>query len=76
MRPDVIERWTRDIDALSKGTVWLDGGCASYYVDATGRNSSTWPTYTWKLRERLAAFDLAAYETRRAVPATAAAPST
>lgn len=61
LRPDEMARWVRDIDDLSEGTVWLDGGCSSYYVDATGRNSTTWPTYTFKLRERLAEFEPAAY---------------
>lgn len=75
LRPDVMAQWVRDIDALSKGTVWLSGGCASYYVDATGRNSSTWPTYTWKLRDRLATFDASRYRAQRA-PVTAGERST
>ncbi|MBO9531460.1 MAG: NAD(P)/FAD-dependent oxidoreductase [Solirubrobacteraceae bacterium] len=64
LRPDVMDQWVREIDELSAGTVWLAGGCASYYVDRTGRNSSTWPTYTFKLRERLATFDAGRYEAR------------
>ena len=73
LRRDVMDEWIRDVDALSEGTVWLAGGCSSYYVDATGRNSSTWPTYTWKLRDRLARFDPSAYEVRKTAeqPATA-----
>jgi len=72
LHPGVMSDWVRDIDQLSKGTVWLAGGCKSYYVDATGRNSSTWPTYTWKLRKRLEQFDPTAYDVRHAgVEATA-----
>lgn len=74
LRPEVMDQWVRDIDAMSSGTVWLSGGCASYYVDATGRNSSTWPTYTWKLRQRLAQFDASRYRVQR-VPITAGARS-
>lgn len=69
LKPQTMRQWVADVDALSEGTVWLDGGCSSYYVDATGRNSTTWPTYTWKLRERLAQFDPSAYDIERlAVP--------
>lgn len=72
LRKDVLDRWVEEIDRLSEGTVWTSGGCSSYYIDVTGRNSSTWPTYTWKLRDRLARFDAASYELERAaVPAAA-----
>jgi cation diffusion facilitator CzcD-associated flavoprotein CzcO len=76
LRPNVMDEWVRDIDKMSKHTVWLSGGCASYYVDVTGRNSSVWPTYTWKLRDRLKTFDASRYETRAPVPITGAAPTT
>lgn len=66
LRPERMDAWIRDVDELSQGTVWLDGGCSSYYLDPTGRNATTWPTYTWKLRDRLAEFDPSAYELRRA----------
>jgi cation diffusion facilitator CzcD-associated flavoprotein CzcO len=73
LRPDVMAEWIDDVDRLSEGTVWLDGGCSSYYIDASGRNSSTWPTYTWKLRDRLADFDPESYAVRREVAAPAPA---
>jgi cation diffusion facilitator CzcD-associated flavoprotein CzcO len=66
LRPPIMQAWVDEIDRRSEGTVWLAGGCKSYYVDATGRNATTWPTYTWKLRDRLAQFDPAAYVVRRA----------
>lgn len=72
LKPEVMRDWVAEVDALSAGTVWLAGGCSSYYVDATGRNSTTWPTFTWKLRDRLADFDPAVFEVERsAVPAGA-----
>lgn len=73
VRPEVMRRWRTEIDELSEGTVWLDGGCASYYVDARGRNSTVWPTWTWKLRDRLATFNLADYEVGPSAPALNAA---
>jgi hypothetical protein len=44
-----------------RGTVWVDGGCASWYLDATGRNSTLWPDFTWRYRRRVARFDAAEY---------------
>lgn len=71
-KPQTMAKWTAEIDRLSAGTVWTSGGCASYYIDKTGRNSSVWPTYTWKLKERLDRFDSTDYElTRAKVPAAA-----
>jgi hypothetical protein len=28
------------------GTVWLEGGCASWYLDAKGRATTLWPSTT------------------------------
>ncbi|MEN0015122.1 MAG: NAD(P)/FAD-dependent oxidoreductase, partial [Solirubrobacteraceae bacterium] len=66
LRPAAMDAWTTELDRLCEGTVWLDGGCSSYYLDATGRNATTWPTYTWKLRDRLAHFDASSYVIERA----------
>ena len=55
-------------------TVW-NTGCASWYIDATGRNATLWPDWTWQFRRRLAGFDPAEFvfeqpvREREAVPA-------
>ncbi|MBK5232297.1 MAG: NAD(P)/FAD-dependent oxidoreductase [Thermoleophilia bacterium] len=49
--------WRDEVDRLSTGTVWTSGGCQSWYLDETGRNSTLWPTYATKFRRRLAKFD-------------------
>lgn len=46
--------WQTDVDARMRGTVWVAGGCASWYLDATGRNSTLWPDGTWAYRRRVA----------------------
>ena len=28
-------------------TVWVTGGCKSWYLDAEGRNVTLWPDFTW-----------------------------
>jgi cation diffusion facilitator CzcD-associated flavoprotein CzcO len=45
-----------------QGTVWNSGGCASWYLDAHGRNSTIWPGFTWPYKRRLLRFDASAYE--------------
>jgi cation diffusion facilitator CzcD-associated flavoprotein CzcO len=53
-RPEVQAAYCDRIDARLAGTVWNAGGCASWYFDATGRNSVIWPGTTWAFRRRLA----------------------
>ncbi len=46
---------------MTEGTVWVTGGCSSYYIDRNGHNSTLWPTFTWPFRQRTREFDEAAY---------------
>jgi hypothetical protein len=49
-------RWTALVDRRMRDTVWVSGGCASWYLDATGRNSTIWPGYATGFRLRLRRF--------------------
>ena len=60
--------YNAEIDAMTEGTVWVSGGCQSYYLDSGGHNSALWPTYTWPFRRRLREFDAAAYAFGTRVP--------
>jgi hypothetical protein len=40
-----------------RGTVWTSGGCTSWYLDRTGRNSSLWPGSTLDYRRRTRRLD-------------------
>nr|WP_296773651.1 NAD(P)/FAD-dependent oxidoreductase [Rhodococcus sp. (in: high G+C Gram-positive bacteria)] len=42
-------------------TVFNSGGCASYYLDANGKNFAAWPWSTGSLRRKLSRFDLENY---------------
>src|SRR5215216_1119394 len=53
VRPEAQERHNAEIDRRMQGTVWTTG-CASWYLDDTGRNATLWPDWTWRFR-RLAA---------------------
>jgi len=51
-RPEAQERFVSNIKRHMKGTVWVAGGCASWYIDKTGRNSTLWPGFTFSFRRR------------------------
>jgi cation diffusion facilitator CzcD-associated flavoprotein CzcO len=59
--PQAQERFVVDVDRRMTGTVWNHGGCRSWYLDATGRNSTLWPGYTWSYWLRTRRFDPGAY---------------
>ncbi|HZD01420.1 MAG TPA: NAD(P)/FAD-dependent oxidoreductase [Actinomycetes bacterium] len=44
------------VDAKMTGTVWMTGGCSSWYLDATGRNSTLWPGFATAFGLRLRRF--------------------
>jgi cation diffusion facilitator CzcD-associated flavoprotein CzcO len=51
-------RFVDEVDRGTRGSVWTAGGCVSWYLDATGRNSALWPGSVRAYRRRLAALDL------------------
>jgi cation diffusion facilitator CzcD-associated flavoprotein CzcO len=52
-RSDAQAAYVADIDKRMRGTVWDSGGCLSWYLDSTGRNSALWPRPTWIFRRRV-----------------------
>jgi cation diffusion facilitator CzcD-associated flavoprotein CzcO len=59
--PDAQARWVDAIDRRMRATVWMTGGCASWYVDRTGRNSTLWPGSSWSFYRRVSRFRPADY---------------
>jgi cation diffusion facilitator CzcD-associated flavoprotein CzcO len=55
-RADAQAAYVADVDKRMRGTVWTSGGCLSWYLDSTGRNSTLWPTQSWAFRRRVARF--------------------
>lgn len=50
--------YVEELEAMSAGTVWLDGGCNSWYVDErSGRLTLLWPDTARSFRERNGSFD-------------------
>jgi cation diffusion facilitator CzcD-associated flavoprotein CzcO len=68
VRPEAQAAYNAEIDRMTEGTVWVTGGCKSWYIDAGGHNSTLWPTFTWPFRQRLREFDEAAYAAGAAAP--------
>ena len=60
-REDAQAAWVARLDAHMRGTVWVDGGCRSWYLDRTGRNSTLWPDFTWRYRRRVERANSGAY---------------
>jgi cation diffusion facilitator CzcD-associated flavoprotein CzcO len=60
-RPEAQDEFVSAVDRRMRGTVWVAGGCASWYLDGTGRNSALWPDFTWRFRRRASAFRAAEY---------------
>ena len=66
VKPEVQLAYNEQIQADLKNTVWNAGGCASWYLDATGRNTTLWPTYTFRFARQVRRFRPAEYILRAA----------
>lgn len=67
-RPSAVAAWNRRVQERMKRTVWNTGGCTSWYLDPSGRNTTIWPGTTTEFRRATRQVDLAEYELLR-VPA-------
>jgi cation diffusion facilitator CzcD-associated flavoprotein CzcO len=59
-RASVQAAYNEEIQRRMRGTVWTSG-CASWYLDAGGVNSTLWPGFTAEYRWRTHRFDPANY---------------
>jgi cyclohexanone monooxygenase len=82
VRADVEQAYNKRIQRRMRRTIWTRGGCASWYLDKNGNNTTLWPSFTFSFRRMTKRFDLSAYTstaradheagtaaTREAVPA-------
>jgi cation diffusion facilitator CzcD-associated flavoprotein CzcO len=65
-RQEEQDAWNEDIQRKSAGTVWLNGGCNSWYIDRNGKNSTLWPDHTFRFFAAMKRFKPSEY---RVVPA-------
>lgn len=61
VRPEIQKRYVDDVRTRMTRTVWTTGGCTSWYLDSQGRNTTLWPSYTFRFRNLTRHFDSAAY---------------
>jgi cation diffusion facilitator CzcD-associated flavoprotein CzcO len=61
VRPEVQRRFVDDVRSRMKRTVWTTGGCVSWYLDSQGRNTTLWPSYTFRFRRLTRRFDPSDY---------------
>ncbi|SUA73080.1 4-hydroxyacetophenone monooxygenase [Nocardia otitidiscaviarum] len=71
VRQDVQDAFNAELQKKLVGSVWSTGGCASWYLDKHGNNTTLWPDFTFRFRSLLEKFDVAAYDTTTAAVAKA-----
>jgi cation diffusion facilitator CzcD-associated flavoprotein CzcO len=64
--PEAQEAYRALIAEKSSGTDWLGGGCASWYLDEHGHNTTLWPDFTFRFRRMLERLDRENYVGTRA----------
>ncbi|MBB2964777.1 NAD(P)/FAD-dependent oxidoreductase [Methylobacterium sp. R2-1] len=43
VRPEAQARFRGEVDARMRDSIWMRGGCGSWYLDRSGRNRTLWP---------------------------------
>lgn len=74
VRPEAQAVYNRAVQRRMEGTVWAAGGCASWYLDAHGRNTTLWPTFTWRFRQATRRFQPAEYLAHEHITPTSTSP--
>jgi cation diffusion facilitator CzcD-associated flavoprotein CzcO len=68
VRAEAVRDFNDALDERMRDTVWSTG-CKSWYLDASGRNSTLWPDWTFAFRRRAARFEAADYTLTSPAPA-------
>jgi len=68
VRPEAQRRFVDGVRSKMRNTVWTTGGCVSWYLDAQGRNTTLWPSFTWRFRQLTRRFDPTSYDVTPARP--------
>ncbi|AHH16729.1 putative monooxygenase [Nocardia nova SH22a] len=61
VRAGVQRQFLDEMRERSRETVWLGGGCDSYYTNDKGENAGLYPNWSFEYRRRVAAFDAQSY---------------
>ncbi|TGL61120.1 NAD(P)/FAD-dependent oxidoreductase [Leptospira sarikeiensis] len=52
VRKDIQDKYNTEIQKRLSKSVWLTGGCVSWYNTSTGRNTTLWPGFTFEFKAR------------------------
>jgi cyclohexanone monooxygenase len=63
VKPEVQARFNQRIQGQLSHAVWSAGGCKSWYLHPSGKNTSLWPGFTFQFRRQLRRFELDDYVT-------------
>jgi cation diffusion facilitator CzcD-associated flavoprotein CzcO len=74
-RAEVQAAYNVAIQAELAKTVWLTGGCTSWYLDSQGRNTTLWPSFTWRYMRQMKRFRTSEYVVRPKTREPEAAPA-
>ncbi|AXQ29999.1 NAD(P)/FAD-dependent oxidoreductase [Solimonas sp. K1W22B-7] len=66
VRPEVQARYNAGLQQKLGKAVW-QSGCKSWYVNEAGKNTTLWPSFTFKFREETRRIDLVDYRTETRV---------
>lgn len=69
VRADAQDAYTARVQRKMAGTVWVTGGCDSWYLNSAGRNPTNWPDFTWRYALSTRRFDPQGYVLRKEAPA-------
>jgi cation diffusion facilitator CzcD-associated flavoprotein CzcO len=61
VRTEVQQDYARMLRRRHSRTIWSTGGCASWYLDKHGDNSTLWPGFSYEFRQITRKFDITAY---------------
>ncbi|BDZ40053.1 hypothetical protein GCM10025863_26670 [Microbacterium suwonense] len=62
---EIEDAYMDELDRRSQGTVWVSGGCSSWYLDArSGRLTVVWPEFAHAFRAENASFDPSPFRSR------------
>ncbi len=64
VKPAVQRRYNERLQDRLSHSVWVEGGCSSWYLDHRGRNTTLWPDHTWKFRRLTRRFHPGEYTVR------------
>jgi hypothetical protein len=58
---DAEKQYFAELQDRMRNTVWVSGGCQSWYLDKSGTNSTLWPSSVPAFQKRLKTFDPSVY---------------